>query len=294
MINQTIYFKGYGISQSNTTVVLTVDDQQVYQGPVWSVQAHVEPSNQQIIDNNLYAWNFQSESRSWTRQISIQIDQGDLYLIRHEAVTHGFGGATDQRTLLWNEMRDGRPYFEPKTDVRIDGIPQVPTAVDPAQLQGEWAWKVPSGSTITYTLRSNAVDLALPAWDITRAYVQNDRVAMPGSTTVMFDASNIDAQSVPVASIVNRSRTDAAEVASFVEMISQNAQSPRLTPILVRDNGAGYTLLNGSDQFAARVQMGATEVEVKVVPQELVPNNTRRAKQDVPIGIDITNSDYWE
>lgn len=294
MINQTIFFKGYGISQTNTEIVLTADDEQIYQGPVWSVLSHIEPSAQQIADNNLYAWDCQADSRTWDRQISIQVTKGDLYLIRHEAVTRGFGPETALPTLLWNEFRDGQQFFEPKTDVRIDGIPQQTSAITPEQSQGEWAWKVPAGSTITYTLRSNATDLKLPTWDITRSYVQGERVSLPGQPNTMFDASGLDVVDIPVSSIVNRGVVDQAEVEKFVDLITAGTSSPLLSTFMVRAADDGYVLLNGGDQFAARVQLGTTTVQAKIVPSEMLSaGSVRRALKAIPVGIDINNAEYW-
>lgn len=295
MTDYTIFFHGYGISQANTEIVLTADGQQLYQGPVWSVAPHIEPAASQINDNPLYALDMQSDSPNWEQQISIRVTNGDLYLLRHTAVISTPEGDT-VLPQLYGEWHQGVfTPAEPKTDVRIDGIPQQVNAVDPEQARSEWAWKVPAGSTITYTLRANDPDPKPPIWDITLSYLEDDLVTLPGVPGIEYDALELEVVEIPVSSITNNNLVEEIEVAKFVDAITSNASSPLLSPLLVRSTGDGYTLLTGADQFVARVQLGATTVQAKVVPAEMLStSNVRRAVKAVPAGADIDDAEYWE
>jgi hypothetical protein len=57
--------------------------------------------------------------------------------------------------------RNDEEVIDPKTNVEIDGITQIQEAREPGQL-GEWYWKLPTGSVLTFDLNIVSAAIELP------------------------------------------------------------------------------------------------------------------------------------
>lgn len=146
MRNFRQHAQGYG--DSDCRVIVSLDDNIIYQGSVSTVTEPRPTMPNWQFDIRNYAWSWQeSMDFQGTRQLSISVSGAPLMLGQTLAED-----ANLDFVSFYSVTIDGISYPDPFSDVVIDGVPQIRGSLD---LIGQYWWWIPAGSTLTATMHVN-------------------------------------------------------------------------------------------------------------------------------------------
>jgi hypothetical protein len=156
------YALGFG---SNTAqVVCQIDGNTIFSGPVTTLYQPRPslPDPGQAIDN--IAWSWQGDADfTGSQNMSLTVTGSELVL----GTTSANNPYADAAVFDWVFQKevDGTFYYEPFSNVSIDGVPV--SKPNQADLTGQWWWAIPAGSTFSATLNIMAAVVPPPPPDLT-------------------------------------------------------------------------------------------------------------------------------
>lgn len=150
MLQRTFRQYAQGFGSAPVQAVVTIDDVTVFSGTVNTLNQPAPPMSDSGTTLDNLAWSWQGDAAyQGTRAITVAVTGSTLVL----GQTLANSPYNDDGALwgqVWSQEINGVRYFDPFTDVRIDGIAQS-TNFTAAQVGQRW-WRIPAGSTWTATM----------------------------------------------------------------------------------------------------------------------------------------------
>ena len=165
MITRTIKLFGQGFG-TVTELLITVNGAVVHNGEVNSIPEALPDDQYTGTGQALVSFEVPGDFIGQI-PISITVQTGNLITTDSYYNYTPVQNPEDPENYIANSdffgiiIRNNEEVIDPKTNVEIDGITQMQQAREPGQL-GEWYWKLPTGSVLTFDLNIVSAAIELP------------------------------------------------------------------------------------------------------------------------------------
>ena len=145
---KSIIQQALGIGVVPTNVVVNVDGVQIFSGAVPTVEISPEVPATEAVD----AWSWETAGNFWGEQtMTITVQNGGLFVCHTWMNRPNAGVDPVRRRLLPARTQDGETYYDPFSNVTIDGAP-VPVARVLPTYDGQWTYFVSEGEVFSCTV----------------------------------------------------------------------------------------------------------------------------------------------
>jgi len=162
MSTRTFKQLGRGYLSDQVLITAKINGNIVYSGPVPSSNEPLPqlPATDLLLSDTLFTWENPLEFTG-QQQLEVSVTEGVLIL------TNTFANYSDSRDLVgtfrnfYSYQGDGMIIVDPLENEKIDGVAQIENRAI-GNLNGQWWWSIPAGSTFTATINVGPPAQPLP------------------------------------------------------------------------------------------------------------------------------------
>lgn len=170
MAQRNFLQQGAAYGSTGASVVVTIDGQQIFAGPVPTINAPLPVQPGSDIDDTLCQWTLPADFNG-AALFTLTVSGSPVVIADSLADRQGMTDVSVLQPLDYTQTIDGITVTDPFTNVTIDGQSQTRSST----LTGQWYWLVNPGQTFTADLNIVA-DIIYPDWVSDQSYAPNSAV----------------------------------------------------------------------------------------------------------------------